>query len=125
MNLADKPQSKFFDKVGNNMPAVKKQERRVAKVIGGRRQPCSGSLPYAKGDARSEDVIVSCKRTKNKSISITESMLLEVVRLSIGRGLKPVMQIELGGIDPRLGKNWVLLRLEDFGSLLRSARGED
>lgn len=65
----------------------KAQERKVASVVGGRRQPGSGSHEFAKGDVRRDGdslltdfpLLVECKRTSGKkSISVKAQWLAKI-----------------------------------------------
>lgn len=120
--FARKPRSTFYDGVGTNPHAVKKQERRLGKKVGGRRQPGSGSFEWAKGDVRSEELMVSAKRTKHQSISITVDMLQEVEQLAIVRGLAPAMAIELTDPNKRIERDWVLVPMRVFEEMLDAYR---
>jgi hypothetical protein len=56
-----------------------KQERRIAQDVGGRVQPASGALPYAKGDVRKQGKLrIEAKSTYAKSFSITEALLNKI-----------------------------------------------
>ena len=57
----------------------KHQEKIVARVNGGKRQPNSGATPFAKGDVVTKDWLIECK-TKTKdcsSFTIKEDWLLK------------------------------------------------
>lgn len=84
------------------------QEKRVAKAIGGRRQPQSGAGVFAKNDVRSERYLVECKRTNNRSqITVKLSDLAQVEREAALDGRMPVMQLEIGGVNYWLAPEWV------------------
>ena len=57
----------------------KKQEKKVAKAVGGRRTANSGATPFQKGDVVTTDWLIECK-TKTKdcsSFTIKEDWLLK------------------------------------------------
>lgn len=80
----------------------KKQERRVAKAIGGRRQPGSGAGVFAranKGDVHRADkrfpMLVECKRTSGKeSLRLEALFLTKITHESIGKGAHPGLAIQ-------------------------------
>jgi len=54
-----------------------KQERKVAKTLGGKQQPNSGATPFQKGDLKTDNFLIECKTvTKDKeSFSIKKEWL--------------------------------------------------
>ena len=57
----------------------KRQEKRVAKAVEGKRQPNSGATPFYKGDVITDQFLIECK-TKTadcKSFTIKEDWLLK------------------------------------------------
>ena len=55
-----------------------KHEKKAAKKIAGRTTPGSGSLPFNKGDVRSDFVRMECKTTEKKSYSVKKELLLKI-----------------------------------------------
>lgn len=57
----------------------KRQEKKVAKVVEGKRQPNSGATPFYKGDIVTQDWLIECKTktTDCKSFTIKEDWLLK------------------------------------------------
>lgn len=55
----------------------KKQEDKVAKSLGGRRQSNSGATPFYKGDVVTKNFLIECKTstTEKKSVSIKKEWL--------------------------------------------------
>lgn len=54
-------------RAAKNRRMAGKMEKKVASSIGGRVQPASGALPFAKGDVRKKGVVrVECKATRHK-----------------------------------------------------------
>lgn len=49
----------------------KRQERKVAKYVGGKRQPNSGATPFYKGDVVTDQFLIECKTKTKDSSSIT------------------------------------------------------
>ena len=57
----------------------KRQEKKVAKAVGGKRTANSGATPFEKGDVMTQDWLIECK-TKTKdcsSFTIKEDWLLK------------------------------------------------
>jgi hypothetical protein len=76
-----------------------KQEAEIAKRVGGRLTPGSGS-GAVKGDVRVKGVVrIECKTTKNKSFSVTLDMLEKIEEAAASGGELPVLIIEF--IDDR------------------------
>lgn len=93
-------------------------EAELARKIGGRKTPASGSQWHSKLDVRGKKTIWSAKATAAASFRVDADMLREM-RTSIGRpgGLgidtTPILAVRLGG-----GEEVVVLELDDFLGLL-------
>ena len=61
----------------NNKKYSNKQEKTIAKKLGGRVQPNSGATLFAKGDVKTKKFLIECKTatTKRKSMSIKEEWI--------------------------------------------------
>lgn len=57
----------------------KQQEKKIAKAVGGKRQPNSGATPFYKGDVITDEFLIECKTktTDCKSFTIKEDWLLK------------------------------------------------
>lgn len=57
----------------------KQQEKKVAKAVGGKRQPNSGATPFYKGDVITDQFLIEAKTktTDCKSFTIKEDWLLK------------------------------------------------
>lgn len=66
----------------------KKQEKRVAKAVGGSRTPNSGATPFYKGDVVKEDWLIECKTSTSpkQSFSIKKEWLDKLREEAIGAG---------------------------------------
>lgn len=96
-----------------------KQEKRIAKELGGRRIPGSGSRWDSKGDVKTKKFLVEAKTTTHKSFSVSSDILAKVELEAVGTGRTPVVSVELtGGSVP---KRYAVLSWEDFLALT----GED
>lgn len=65
-----------------------KQEKRVAKAIGGRQTANSGATRYQKGDVTKADWLIECKTctTQKQSFSIKKEWLTKLREEAIGAG---------------------------------------
>lgn len=72
----------------------RKQEKEVAKRIGGRTTPASGSREE-KGDCRKKGVVrVECKTTSHKSFSVTLEMIDKIEEAAFSSEELPVILVE-------------------------------
>lgn len=73
-----------------------KQEKRVAKEIGGRTVVASGAIDFFKGDVRSEDYLVECKTTAKDYYVLNLTTWLKIQREALRDGMRePIMCIDL------------------------------
>lgn len=78
----------------------KKQEERVAKRLGAKRQKASGSMGHAKGDIRKDgEIRGECKFTRAKSFSLKLDELIKIENEAAG-GEQPAFFIEFQGRQP-------------------------
>lgn len=74
-----------------------KQERELAKRVGGKAQPGSGNQWHSKGDVIDKDFLHECKYTKNKSFSISIDLWNEIDMKAFQMGGKrPAIELILG-----------------------------
>jgi len=71
-----------------------RQERRIAREVGGRVQPGSGSSPRARGDVKAAEELIEMKYTDKDSFVVKKSVWLEHVRRARVNGRDPVMIVE-------------------------------
>jgi len=106
--LWDKSPSKIFDNdkyynltleakaVLTNHEKSKKQEERIAKDVGGKRQPASGSRWGSKRDIVTPDLLIEAKTTKHSKKSVVIKDLHFLTKQAYQQGKVPVYIIELG-----------------------------
>lgn len=76
--------------------ASNKQEKRVAKEIGGKQVVASGSKWGSKGDVRGDLFLIECKTTRRKFYTLNLSTWLKIQREAIKDGIRtPLMCIDL------------------------------
>jgi hypothetical protein len=115
-----KPRCKALDSNYDQQKKSRKQEDRVAKGVGGRRQPGSGALPNPafKGDVRHDSFLVETKRTDAKSISVKAAWLIKIEAEARMLDKIPALSIEIGGLAPLVEKDWCLMPMSVFNRLV-------
>lgn len=100
----------------------KKQEDKSAVLIGGRRQPGSGSSPRAKGDVRAKGKYRGeCKFTYAESYSLTKAVMLKIASECSGEE-KPIVFIDFKTRGSgQTTDSLVVLFASDFQELLNAA----
>jgi hypothetical protein len=72
-----------------------KQEKRVAKEVGGRATIASGALPSQKGDVRSSRFLIECKTTEKDFFTFTRKVWDKIKKEAIRDGMRyPVLSVE-------------------------------
>jgi hypothetical protein len=119
-----KPRCRALDSNYDQQRKSRKQEERVAKRVGGRRQPASGALPVPslKGDIREDRFLIEAKRTDAKSLSIKSEWLMKIESQAEAVGKLPAVSIEIAGTLPMAEKDWCLIPMHVFRSLLDKGR---
>jgi Holliday junction resolvase len=72
-------------------------ERKLAKKLGGRVQPGSGALPFAKEDVKTADYLIQCKSTTKNSYTIKLDDLETLRQNAIKIGKQPCFVLQIGG----------------------------
>jgi hypothetical protein len=86
----------------------KKQEKTIAKGIGGKRQPGSGCFDGFKGDVENADILGECKTTGKKSFTITMEILNKIEDEAMGKGKEPRLYIRFESMPFLYTKDWEL-----------------
>ena len=73
----------------------RKQELKVAKDVGGSTCPGSGSSWSAKGDVKSKELLIECKRTDKDSLTLKASVLSKIQLEAIAEGKMAVLSVEI------------------------------
>ena len=74
----------------------KKQEKRVAKEVGGNTTPASGAFWSAKADVRSKLFLIECKTTEKDFYALTYTTWNKIYNEALKDGMKiPVMCVDL------------------------------
>ena len=73
-----------------------KQEKRIAKVTGGKRQPGSGSGWLHPNDVKDDQFLREMKQTNGKSISVKGEDWDKLRRNALSTGRTPMMHLQIG-----------------------------
>lgn len=123
MTLPENPKkfrSKALDPDYDQQGKSRRQEDRVAKGLGGRRQPASGALPIPslKGDIQEDSFLIEAKRTNAKSLSVKAEWLMKIEAEAEAVGKLPALSIEIGGMLPITERDWCMVPMSVFKALL-------
>lgn len=88
--------------------ASRRQEDRVAKRVNGTRNAGSGSFWSRRSDVRSSDLLIECKWTAAKQITIKAHVLEKNFVEAVADGREPVLSLELNG------RNYVIVLEDDY-----------
>ena len=85
----------------------KKQEDRIAKKLGGRRQKASGARSFSKGDVRCPDLLVEAKRTDGETIRVDKKWLIKITQEAMGYKLTPALSLEFENMPRLVEQDWI------------------
>lgn len=113
LNRAEKTKN-----LSNSHRRAPKQERALAKSLGGRLVPASGAKD-TKGDVRIKGVLrLEAKTTKNKSFSVTLDMVNKIETAATGVAEMPVMVIEFNDGNGRKIKELAVMPMYALQTLI-------
>ncbi len=95
-----------------------KHEKRLEKLVGGKRSAASGAFWSRKGDVRNKELLIEHKWTGKKSVTIKSDVLKKITTEAILESRMPVLGLHLDG------ENYVVLVEEDFFELRNSIKGD-
>jgi hypothetical protein len=99
--------------------ASRRQEKNIARTLGGRTVAGSGSGWAVKNDVRSDTWSVECKTTTKKSYSLTNDALLTAEKNALLDFRTMAFAIEM------CGRTWVVLAYETFTELISGSSDGD
>lgn len=105
-----------------------KQERRVAKRTGGRRQPGSGSQAHSKGDVKAgkiDPILIECKTTNKKSIRVEKKWLVKITREASAQQRDPVLVASFPEMPSDVDRDWGIIPMQLLTALLAKAEEYD
>ena len=91
-----------------NLQRSQRQEKSIAKDVGGQRVAGSGMLPSQKGDVRALAWLIEAKTTKAKSYTLKLATLVKIEKEAIIAKKHPALQVDLAG------RRYVVLEYELF-----------
>ena len=101
-----------------------KQEKRVAKKVGGFRTPASGAK-RVKGDVRVTGIArIECKATQNKSFSVTREMLTKIEDAAAATGEIPILQVEFLDKNGKIDGTFAVVPVHIIERLVSDARSD-
>ena len=94
------------------------QENKMARSVGGKVQPGSGSSMYAKGDVKHSDFLIECKRTDKKSLRVQNSWLVKITEEAFAKHKYPALHMEMEINTSMTESDWVAVPLSVFVKLI-------
>lgn len=96
-----------------------KQEKTLAKRLGGKTQAGSGNQWHSKGDVETKDYLLECKYTKYKSFKVSVDLWEEINDKAFTMGGKiPAIELLLG--EGKENLKLIILSEDDFLELKES-----
>jgi Holliday junction resolvase len=89
-----------------------RQETRLAKASGGRKQPRSGAGPVEKADvkgAHDGELLIEAKSTIHQSISVKVEYLEKVTHQAAALHRKPALAITFQDMPPGVPQDWIMV----------------
>lgn len=101
-----------------------RQERKVAKAVGGRQVVNSGAPTFVAGDVVTQDFLIECKTktTDCKSFTIKEDWLLKSAEEAFAMGRDSALCFDFG---PSANKRYYIISERMFEVLQSLLRGEE
>jgi len=97
--------------VDKRIKASREQEKAVAKRLGGKVQPGSGSQWMRKGDVSTPDFLVECKVTEKQSYRLTRAVLDKIEQEAAMENLEYALVVDIAG------KSYAVVSTDVFVSL--------
>ena len=120
-------------KLGRGELSVKakanQNEREIADLLGGTRQPMSGALLGRKGDVETgsgiwtvDRFLFDSKESAGSTIVIDSNQLTKITREALGEAKEPGLVIKLGRIPSTTPNRWIAVPIDVFVQLLEGVR---
>lgn len=88
------------------------REAKLAKRVGGRQQPNSGSIDGYKGDIVDSEYLYDSKSTVKKSLKITTDMIIKHSRDARQSGKTPAFILSFDLLPNTVDSEWLLIPLK-------------
>lgn len=92
-------------------------EDRVAKKMGGKKQPASGAMLLHKGDVLSGRYLVEAKTSGKKSIRVSQSWLEKISDEAAQTNKIPLLALGFPNIRLGVDRDWVCVPMKEFVKL--------
>lgn len=116
----NKPVPRVFDDDYKSCNRSTLQEKRIAKSIGGFRNPASGAIPGFKGDAQSNIFRCECKRTSANSMVLKMEDLMKIDKEAAAHDQIPCFAVKFEKMPVGVESQWIAIPLTVFEKI-RSA----
>ena len=113
---------KYFLEGAGKHEKSKRQELRVAKEVGGKRQRGSGSKDFHKGDVKSLELLIESKRTDKESMSVKKEWLVKIFQESFAYKKIPALSIEFDTMPNIVPKDWIAIPAKTLALLIECYR---
>jgi Holliday junction resolvase len=117
----------YFNKRKPDKAGWRKQEKKLAKDFGGKRQPASGAtpLPFLKGDISTPELLIEAKSTDKKSYTLHQADLNKLVHQAAENGKNPVLCLSFHGVtlDFFIVTDWAIIPKAMLLELLEGVNG--
>jgi hypothetical protein len=145
-----RPRCRAFDDDYDRLHKSRKQESRIAGIVGGKCLPGSGNkgvigtltasskkavlvrnaMPggfgranVSQGDVSQDDFLIEAKRTDARSIRVEDDWLLKISAQAGMAGKFPAVAIEIGGMSNLVEKDWFVIPGTLFRRLQKLIKG--
>lgn len=108
----------MLDQPQDKKKKSKKQEKRFAKQLGGKVQKGSGAMSFHKGDVKTSELLVECKRTDKETIRVDKKWLIKVSREAMGYGKTPALGFGFDDMPPLVDADWTAVPTKFLNSLI-------
>jgi hypothetical protein len=102
---------------GSVSDSWKRQEKRVAVAVGGKRTIRSGALPCIRGDVKNDNFLIECKSTDGAGIFVAKKWIEKISKEALGAktgGKIPAIALDFGNTKIGIEKDWVLVPMSVF-----------
>lgn len=103
---------------------TRNREKRIAAEVGGERQPLSGARYDAKGDVKTDKLLIDCKH-RQTACSVSAKMLDKITNEARGAGKEPALVITIPAVAVLTDKDWIVLPLRVFQGMVERVDKEN
>ena len=89
-------------------------------MVGGKRQPASGSFYWAKGDIKTDHLLIDHKH-RQTACSVSAKMLDKITNEARGAGKEPALVITIPAVNVLTDRDWIVLPLRVFQGMVEKA----